>query len=332
MNNNPILLRGNGDFTAEQYLEVMKATNEKMLMLSLGLTTSPGCNIRCVFCYNDGGAKEAGSKIKDHMTMADYDKAIRESAELGAQSVIMAGIGETMMDNNFSRIIELVHHYGMYPLIFTNGTLLNRETVKFLYERQTTIYLSLNSIREEMYNRITQSSGFFPAIMRGIDYCLEAGFGEVSIRNGHRVTDFAVNTMLMKLNIDQITELEQFCQEKNILFTCRLPEKLGTAQNFWETYIAGTPEEEKRIREVASQHSLGGEVFRTEYGCLFWVAGVLLGVDGRARLCYSLNNKKDFGNIKPDGMKDIILKKNMLYMANKQYFCPIHAELAKVNN
>lgn len=330
MNANSILLRGNGDFTTEQYFEVFRADNEQHLMLSLGLTTSPGCNIKCVFCYSAGGIKEAGKDIKGHMTEADYEKAIRESGALGAQSVIIVGVGETMMDKNFNRIIELTDYYGMYPLIFTNGTFLNREMAKFLYEHQSTIYLSLNSTREEAFNRITQSEGLFPVVMRGIDYCLEVGFGEITTRNGHRVTDFAVNTMVMKLNLDHLDEIDLFCRKRNILFTCRLPEKLGMAQDFWKTHIAGTPEEEARLKEVVSQYSLGGEVFRTEHGCLFWVGGVLLGVDGKARLCYSLNNKYDFGNIKTDRMKDIILQKNCVYPVDNQYFCPIHAELAQV--
>jgi len=324
-----ILLRGNGDFTPEQYAEVLKGDNDKHLMLALGLTTAPGCNIKCVFCYSDGGMKEAGRDITGLMTLADFEKAIKESAEIGAQSAILVGIGETLMDKKINRIIETIHHYGMYPLVFTNGTLLTSRMVKFLHDHETTMYLSLNSVREETYNQITQTKGFFPKVMKGIDYCLDAGFGEISTRNGHQVTDFAVNTMLMKLNIDELDELDQFCRSKNILFTCRLPEKLGMAQGFWQTFIAGTPEEEKKIKDAVAKHSLGGEVFRTEHGCLFWVAGVLLGVDGKARLCYSLNNKHDFGNIKTDSMKDIILKKNSVYPVDNLYFCPIHAEMAQ---
>lgn len=329
VNNISVLLRGNGDFTAEQFEEVMRADNEQHLMLSLGLTTGPGCNMRCVYCYSEGGFKEAGHAIKGHMTLADYEKSIRESAALGAQSVIIVGVGETMMDKKLPKIIEMTSEEGMYPLIFTNGSLLDRETAQFLLDHKTTIYLSLESTREEVFNRITVSKGLFPKVMEGIDNCLAAGFGKVTTHNGHQVTDFAINTMVMRLNIDHIEEIEQFCQDRNILFTCRFPEKLGKALNYWQRYIASTPEEEERLRAIAVRHSLGGEVFRTEYGCLFWVAGVLLGVDGQARLCYSLDNKEDFGNIKKDSIKDIILKKLQVYPAQKEFFCPIHAELGQ---
>jgi hypothetical protein len=133
--------------------------------------------------------------------------------------------------------------------------------------------------------------------------------------------------MVMKENMDNIDAIKQFCDERNILFTCRLPEKLGTAKHSWDALISGGPEDEKKMKEIAMKHSLGGEVFRTDYGCLFWVAGVLLGVDGKARLCYSLNNKKDFGNIKTDSMLEIIQKKNVAYKPTMEYFCPIHAEM-----
>jgi hypothetical protein len=133
--------------------------------------------------------------------------------------------------------------------------------------------------------------------------------------------------MVMKENLDYIDEIEQFCDRRNILFTCRKPEKLGTARKKWNDLIAGNFEDEQTIKEIAEKHSLGGEVFRTDYGCLFWVAGVLLGVDGKARLCYSLNNKRDFGNIKINSMLEIIKKKNETYKPRMDYFCPIHAEM-----
>jgi MoaA/NifB/PqqE/SkfB family radical SAM enzyme len=327
INNLSVLLRGNGDFTEEQFEETMRADNEQHLMLSLGLTTGPGCNMRCIYCYTEGGHKEAGHAVKDGMTPADYEKAIRESAALGAQSVIIVGVGETLLDKNLPQIIELSHREGMYPLIFTNGTRLDKETARFLFENDTTIYLSLDSTREDVFNRITASQGLYPRVMEGIDNCLEAGFGKLSTRNGHRVTDFALNTMVMRLNADHVEEMEQFCRDRNILFTCRFPEKLGMAPEFWQAYIAADTEEEERLRAIASRYSRGGEVFRTEYGCLFWVAGVLLGVDGQARLCYSLDNKEDFGNIKKDSMKEILRKKMQVYPARQEFFCPIHAEM-----
>ncbi|MDO8722743.1 MAG: hypothetical protein Q7J31_11055, partial [Syntrophales bacterium] len=103
MDNNSILLKGNGDFSAEQFLEVLKGDDESHLLLSLGLTTAPGCNMRCIYCYNEGGKREAGNPITGRMLLKDYRKAIKESAALGAQSVIMVGVGETMMDKNFRR-------------------------------------------------------------------------------------------------------------------------------------------------------------------------------------------------------------------------------------
>ena len=325
--NNRILLRGNGDFTKKQFEQVLKADDEKHMMLSLGLTTSPGCNMRCVFCYSDSGTREAGNEIRELMDLKDFEKAISESAKLGAQSAILVGIGETLMDNKIRQIIEMISANGMYPLVFTNGTLLDKQMVKFLHRNQTTIYLSLNAVKEDIFEKISGSKELFPKVIEGINNCLEEGFGKITERNGHQVTDFAVNTMVMKENMDHIDEIKEFCNRKDILFTCRLPEKLGTAKESWDALIAGSPEDEEKMKNIAMKHSLGGEVFRTDYGCLFWVAGVLLGVDGKARLCYSLNNRKDFGNIKTDSMLEIIKKKNGAYKPRMDYFCPIHAEM-----
>lgn len=329
MRNINILLRGNGDFTQEQYDQVLRADDDRHLMLSLGLTTGPGCNMKCIFCYNQGGTREAGNSFKDIMTLADYEKAIKESAALGSESVIIVGVGETMLDPKLPKIIELIAESGMYPMIFTNGTCLDKQTVKFLFDNRTTIYLSLNAVNEALFDQISGSKGLFPGVMRGVDNCLEAGFGKLTNRHGYTVTDFGVNMMVMKANVDHLPEIQKFCQDRNILFTCRLPEKLGTATSFWKKYIASSPQEEEKLKQTVDSYYKGGEVFRTDNGCLFWVAGVLLGVTGKARLCYSLNNKKDFGNIKTDSMREIILNKLKQYPPSREYFCPIHLEMGQ---
>jgi MoaA/NifB/PqqE/SkfB family radical SAM enzyme len=329
VNDIDILLRGNGDFTQEQYEQVLRADDDRHLMLSLGLTTGPGCNMKCIFCYNDGGTREAGRSFTDLMTLADFEKAIKQSASLGAESAIIVGVGETMMDKKILQIIELIAESGMYPMIFTNGTRMDKETVKFLFKNRTTVYLSLNAVNEVLFDRISASKGLFSKVMEGIDNCLEAGFGKLTARHGFTVTDFGVNTMVMKSNAEHLGEIEQFCRERDILFTCRMPEKLGTAPSFWQKYIASSPQEEEKLKQTVARYYKGGEVFRTDNGCLFWVAGVLLGVDGQARLCYSLNNNKDFGNIKTDSMRDIILRKLKTYPPSREYFCPIHTEIGQ---
>lgn len=143
---------------------------------------------------------------------------------------------------------------------------MDRETVRFLHRNQATIYLSLNSIKEDTFDRISRTHGLFSAVMKGIENCLEEGFGETTIRNGHRVTDFGVNTMTMKENVDHIEEIQRFCEDRNILFTARMPERLGTAKETWETQIAGGSDAEDLIKQVASEYYLGGEVFRTDHG------------------------------------------------------------------
>jgi len=323
-----ILLRGNGDFTVEQYLEVLRGDEGGAQLLSLGLTTAPGCNMRCIYCYNEGGRNEAGRPVEDRMSLKDYEKAIRQAAALGAQSVIMVGVGETMLDKNFATLVEMVDFHGMIPLVFTNGTLLDKKMASFLFRHHASIYLALDSVREETFNIITRTRGELPVVLKGIDACLEAGFGQVYSRNGYQVTDFAVNTMVMRINEPELAEIEEFCRRRNILFTCRFPEKLGTAKELWEIFVAIDGEEERRLREKARQHSLGNEVFRTDLGCLFWVVGVLLGIDGRTRLCYSLNQRQDLGNIKKDDLIDIIRKKRLFYPHHENQFCPIHLEQA----
>ena len=165
MGNRSVLLKGNGDFTAEQFQKVIRGEDESHQLLSLGLTTAPECNMRCIYSYNKGGSRETGRTIRERMTRKDYEKAIREAAAMGAQSVIMVGIGETMMDKHFCRLLELTSAQDMIPLIFTNGTLLDKDMSRFLFQHQASIYLALGSVREETFDSITRSQ-LHPTLMK----------------------------------------------------------------------------------------------------------------------------------------------------------------------
>ena len=106
------MLRGNGDFTKEQFEQALNAHDKNHMMLSLGLTTSPGCNMRCVFCYSDSGTKEAGNKINDIMTLKDFEKACKvhkykdpmEMLEAEVDILVPAALEAQITKENANRI------------------------------------------------------------------------------------------------------------------------------------------------------------------------------------------------------------------------------------
>jgi len=269
INNMPVLLRGNGDFTEEQFEEVMRADNQQHLMLSLGLTTGTGCNMRCIYCYTEGGYKEAGHTVKGRMTPADYEKAIRQSAALGAQSVIIVGVGETMLDKNLPQVIEMTSRAGMYPLIFTNGTRLDRETARFLFENHTTIYLSLDSTVRMPSNALPPRKGCSAVSWRHRP--LPGG----GVRQGKHAKRPSGDRLRPEYHGDE-GECWTYRGNRAILpgpqhpVHLPLPREAGIAPEFWREYIAADAAEEEKLRSIASRYSRGGEVFSTEYGCLFW--------------------------------------------------------------
>ena len=115
--NKQILLRGNGDFTNEQFEQVLRANDEKHMMLSLGLTTSPGCNMRCVFCYSDSGTREAGNEIRKLMDLNDFDHIYLVGG--GKATAPMARAMEDLLGNNIDRGIITVKYGFTEPLDLT---------------------------------------------------------------------------------------------------------------------------------------------------------------------------------------------------------------------
>jgi MoaA/NifB/PqqE/SkfB family radical SAM enzyme len=323
-----VLLRGNGTFIREKYEKMLRQDDESNLMLTLGLTTRPGCNLDCKYCYNDGGLSEYGRKVpqSEWMSLDDYYKAIRQASQMGADSVTFVGIGETLMDPTVKLLIKSVKDNGMIPFVFTNVTnFIDEEMAKFLYKQGTTLYISLDSLDERTYAKIVGRGGMLKPTLEGIDNCIDAGYGGVWEENGHNVTNIAVNAMIVKDNYKELPEMKKYCDDRGILFTARVPSKIGSAEKNWD-YLVGTDEVYQNLQREIEPYFDGGIPFRTDRGCLFWVTGIHLGLDGEARLCNAVKNKKPIGNIKTESLREIINNRNEVYPPSREYKCPLRVE------
>ncbi|MFA6888367.1 MAG: radical SAM protein [Candidatus Woesearchaeota archaeon] len=323
--NRRVVLRGNGTFTSEQFERVLRHDDSNNLMLTLGLTTGPGCNLRCAYCYNHGGIpKDLRERLSKRMVPNEYTNAIVEAAKLGAGSVIIVGIGETLMDPNIKEILQTTHDHGMTPVIVTNITdLVDQKMAQFLFDTGTSICASVDSVQDPTYSRIVGREGMLHKTLAGIDNCLRAGYGGSWEENGHLVTNIAFNAMAMKCNEPELEGLNRYCEEKEILFMTRTPSPLKERPSCWDE-VVGTSDDLKRIDGTVKRLYDGRGILGTQYGCLFWVSGIILGIDGEARLCYAAHNKAPMGNVRDMSLAELIYAKHNIYPVTGGS-CPLKA-------
>lgn len=123
------------------------------------------CNLRCSGCW--AGAYER----HDSLSFEEVDRIVSEARELGIYFIVMSG-GEPMMWPHLERLCR--KHYDMAFMIYTNGTLVNENTARWMREAgNITPAISLEGGREKTDRR--RGKGVYDKIMAGMDCLREKG-------------------------------------------------------------------------------------------------------------------------------------------------------------
>lgn len=88
--------------------------------------TTAKCNLYCPMC-----PRETHPQPKEDMTDAVFERLVRESAP-SAEHMMLIGLGEPFLDPKIFDRIEHCDRHGIYSLLSTNGTLLDREAAERL--------------------------------------------------------------------------------------------------------------------------------------------------------------------------------------------------------
>ena len=124
----------------------------------------------------------------------------------------------------------------------TNGTLLDKLAWPLKDAGLMRINISLDSLKKERYNHITQTS-MFERVMRGIQAAKEAGFDPIKI-----------NMVLLKgINTDEIFDMIEFCKENG--FILQLIELIDTnvENKIFKKYHVNMNEIEDRLKPFAEK-------------------------------------------------------------------------------
>lgn len=125
------------------------------------------CNLRCVHCYCEGHS------ASEELSTAELRDIIDQIAAAGCMWLLITG-GEPLLRADFTEIYMYVKRKGIFPVLFTNGTRITRETTEILSEFPPfSIEISLYGSTPQTYEAITSVPGSFASCMRGIELLLE---------------------------------------------------------------------------------------------------------------------------------------------------------------
>ncbi|AIY90567.1 radical SAM protein [Geoglobus acetivorans] len=160
------------------------------------------CNLKCVHCYADAGAKKEGE-----LTTEEAKEFIDDLAEMKVPVLLLSG-GEPLMREDIFELIEHAKSKGLYVSLSTNGTLINDDVAGRLAELKVDyVGISIDGL-PGTNDRFRGLRGAFDRALNGILNAKEAG-----LLTGIRFTVTRLNLREVPEVIDLLVEHEipRFC-------------------------------------------------------------------------------------------------------------------------
>ncbi len=180
----------------------IKAAREQGRLLSLDLELTKRCNLRCIYCYADGGTPNP-----DELSLDEIYGTLDAAKALGARKVTFTG-GEPLTHHHFFDIAEYATEAGLQVSLYTNGTLIDSEVAEKLADFGVFPCVKLDAVQADIQDTLAGVNGAFASIMRGIENLMQVGYGTKYQMN--------INTVICKLNLENLPQVWGWARERNI--------------------------------------------------------------------------------------------------------------------
>jgi len=185
------------------YLErFQKKAAEQRIPLSGSLDLTSRCNLDCIHCF----LGEDRTASKKEFSVNQWLGIIDELTEAGCLYLLMTG-GEPLLKRGFAEIYTHAKKNGLIVNIFTNGTLVDADTVTLFKDLPPqAVEISLYGASRDAFESITGKTGSYERCLSGI---------RMLVDNDIRVK---LKTVLMSGNIDEFHDIETIAAELNVPF------------------------------------------------------------------------------------------------------------------
>ncbi len=177
---------------------------------ALQIEVTTACNLKCTMCEHS-----FMQQIGRNISFSEFRKIIDENPNV--QVINLTGIGESLLNNEFIKMIEYAKQKSIYVWFNDNFTLMTEEKMnKMLDLKVDFIILSLDGATKQTYEKIRVGSDF-EKVTQNFRKLVE-------LRNKRNLTGLkiGINTVVLKENfseIDQIVELAIKLNADNLMFS-----------------------------------------------------------------------------------------------------------------
>lgn len=194
------------ELSNEEYLrELNKKVAQQRIPFSGNLALTHRCSVRCLHCYL-GEEISTRENINKELNTLQWKKIIDDIARAGCLFLLITG-GEPLLRKDFKEIYRHAKTNGMVVTLFTNGMLIDDETIGLLRQYPPrTVEITLLGSTAGTHEKITRVKGSFEKTLAGIDRLIR---WKINVR---------LKTILMTLNRHEFFDIQNLAREWGIKF------------------------------------------------------------------------------------------------------------------
>ena len=296
------------------------------LMLNLPFV----CNYRCTKCFNLDSDKRHMERNKHYLSLDERLNLIDQAAELGGKVVVIAGEGEPSLDKSIRDLVSHAHHKGMKSIGYSNGSMLDKEFLRFYKDHDAALVFAIDSLIPQKYNLLTRTQGLLPKVIRNIQNAIEI-YGEPLLQQGLATYGIAVNTTVSHINENEVKLIRDLWAEK-VYFICNPIARLGNACTHWQMFGNNETSVARHHKLIEELSETGGPLTLTCDGlCGYSVWGISVSPTGEYMTCaYTSLTNGLLGNVRKINLQEAFKRKHRLetfhYKQHGQSPCLVRAE------
>ena len=282
---------------AEEHISTIKKK------LQINLTSD--CNIKCTHCYLSAGKKNAL-----HLDCKKVINLIKKINRSDLDDEVVISGGEPLLYKDINYIFTELKRMNFNVLLFSNGTLINKNNIQFIKENVSSVQLSMEGISEK-YFEIVRGLHTYKKLINAIELLKIYNIKLVlAITIMDNVIDDVEENLLPFIKSLNYSELE-------VRINSEL-EKKGNALDLPVDFFNEKATRKKRVNKIIQELTMNGFYFssidsrRKQFNNCGIGSSIVINPDGKIYPCneFSIDSSLNIEDIKPETLIPIFNELN----------------------
>jgi len=314
---------------------ISKLKKQGTELFSVDIMVTQKCNFKCIYCYADGAPER-----KNQLSLEEAKRLVQESLALGVRVLNMQG-GEPFMWHpedwqgaprgalfhlmEYIKDLYAKHDLPINIVSFTDVALIGKAEAERLIELGVSLCCKLDSVNEQIQDRLLGAEGGFKKIMKGYECLINAGYGT------ENSPPLSTNTVVTTLNYDNIEDVFRWSRKRGFKPFVIPVHVHGRAKEFNDVMLSGklcgSTLKTKDIKNLFEKLAeIDGKEFDIHWkaespwienkACSRHLGGVHVRADGIVLPCSEAPDEWALGDIRKGTLKEIVTSEKVKKFRN----------------